>query len=69
MTCTTQGKPRLTGFAMAGFLLTACGDKGVTYNVPDFNFRSRYQAAPQGAPVLLNNTNWWMRLKDPVLGT
>ncbi len=63
----THGIPRLAGLAMAGLLLAACGDKGLPYNVPGFDFGPRYQAATQGAPVLLDNTNWWMRLKDPVL--
>lgn len=57
-----------TGLVLTGLLLlAACGDKGLPYNVPGFDFRSHYQTAPQGAPVLLDNTNWWKRLKDPAL--
>ena len=64
----THGTPRLGGFALASLLLmAACGDKGLPYSVPGFDFRAKYETAPQGAPVLLDNTEWWVRLKDPVL--
>ena len=48
-------------------MMAACGDKGLPYNVPGFDFRAHYETAPRGAPVLLDNTDWWARLKDPVL--
>ena len=64
----TRGELHRAGLVCAGLLLmTACGDKGVPYSVPGFDFRANYEAAPQGAPVLLDNTDWWSRLKDPVL--
>jgi multidrug efflux system outer membrane protein len=32
-----------------------------------FPFLSSYRAAPPGAPVLLKNEEWWLRLQDPTL--
>ncbi|MDZ4138396.1 MAG: efflux transporter outer membrane subunit [Erythrobacter sp.] len=37
------------------------------YAGPSFAFLSSYKAAQAGAPVLLSNAEWWLRLKDPVL--
>lgn len=34
-----------------------------------FPFQSRYQAARDGTPVLLDNAAWWRGLNDPVLDT
>ena len=57
MTRNTHGTPRPAGLAMGGLLLAACGDKGLPYNMPGFDFGPRYKTVPQGAPVLLDNTS------------
>ncbi|MCF7702212.1 efflux transporter outer membrane subunit [Loktanella sp. M215] len=68
MTRDTYAISRKQGLAVTLLLLlSACGDKGLPYDIPGFDFRSHYQTGPQGAPVLLDNTDWWMRLHDPVL--
>lgn len=40
---------------------------GQVYVAPTFPFLARYDAAPQGAPVLLDNAAWWRHLDDPAL--
>ena len=68
MMCKTWQTSRRSGSAPAGLLvLAACGDKGLPYNLPGFDFRSQYQPTAPGAPVLLDNVAWWERLQDPVL--
>lgn len=37
------------------------------YAPPTFPFLSSYHGAAQGAPVILTNDDWWLRMKDPVL--
>ncbi|MGR3371544.1 MAG: efflux transporter outer membrane subunit [Pseudooceanicola nanhaiensis] len=46
--------------------LAGC-DQAPRYDAPLFPFLKSYSAAPDGAPVLLNNVAWWQRMKDPVL--
>lgn len=63
-----HGTARQAGMALVGLvLLSACGDKGAPYTMPAFDFRSHYKGEPQGAPVLLDNADWWERLSDPAL--
>ena len=47
-------------------VLAGCAPGG-PYIGPDFAFGPSYRAARSGAPVLLNNTEWWRQLQDPVL--
>ena len=47
-------------------ILAACADDQ-PYNAPAFSFLSSYKAAPEGAPVLLSNADWWKSFKDPTL--
>ena len=51
---------------LALLLLSACAPSD-PYAPPVFPFLSGYHGAVQGAPVLLQNDNWWLRLGDPVL--
>lgn len=46
--------------------LAGCTADGA-YEAPVFPFFSSYRAAPAGAPVLLKNEEWWLRLGDPTL--
>src|SRR6056297_1240475 len=51
----------LTGLS----LLAGCS--GEPYNAPVFPFLSSYNAAQDGAPVLLSNADWWKTFNDPTL--
>ncbi len=51
---------------MALAVVTACAPS-TPYAPPTFPFLAGYHGAVQGAPVLLQNDNWWLRLNDPTL--
>src|SRR6056297_3234626 len=46
-------------------MLAACSDEH--YKAPVFPFLSAYKSAPDGAPVLLSNADWWKSFDDPTL--
>ena len=46
-------------------ILAACSDE--PYKTPVFPFLSSYKSAPDGAPVLLSNADWWKSFDDPTL--
>ena len=51
---------------LAALLLSACAPAG-PYAPPVFGFLPGYHGAVRGSPVLLQNDNWWLGLRDPVL--
>lgn len=52
--------------ALALAALTGCTPP-VPYASPSFPFARHYSGMTNGAPVVLNNDDWWLRLKDPAL--
>ena len=64
-------KTTLALLVLAVPALISCGPAG-PYAPPTFPFLPSYHGAGyhgdvQGAPVILQNDNWWLRLNDPVL--
>jgi multidrug efflux system outer membrane protein len=59
--CAPRAFSVLAGLAM----LAGCSD--APYKAPLFPFLSGYASAPKGAPVLLDNANWWKAFDDPTL--
>ena len=60
---------RTSSAALVAALLVAGCVATPGYQAPNFPFGARFAGAPkaQALPVLLENTEWWRRLNDPVL--
>ena len=66
MTLSRIGFLRCARYSALALLLMSCAPSD-PYAPPTFGFLAGYHGAVQAEPVLLQNDNWWLRLKDPVL--
>lgn len=56
-----------SGYCVLGLAALAAGCTNTPYAPPAFNFMASYRTIDSGAPVLLDNADWWRRFDDQVL--